>query len=143
MQISHLHVSFRGLHGEQIRAVQGLSFTMFPGEIFCLLGHNGAGKSTTIGVLSGLTAPTAGDATVFGHSIAREMHRVRRSLGVCPQHDILWPELTCLEHMRLFARMRGGKSVSEGDVFCDLGSGSGKLVLAMALLRIGSNFDVV
>lgn len=76
------------------RAVKGIDMAMkkgprtsslrslFPdlslGEIFCLLGHNGAGKTTTIGMLTGLFPPTAGDATIFGHSIIDEMSQIRK-----------------------------------------------------------------
>ena len=61
-----------------VRAVDGLSLTLYEGQITCLLGHNGAGKSTTISLLTGMMAPTAGDAIVYGHSLVQELQLVRR-----------------------------------------------------------------
>lgn len=52
-------------------------------------------------------APDAGDATIFGHSVLRDMDKVREIIGVCPQHDLLWNDLTVLEHVRLFAGLKG------------------------------------
>jgi ATP-binding cassette subfamily A (ABC1) protein 2 len=53
--------------------------------VFCLLGHNGAGKSTTVSMLTGLYPPTSGDATLYGHSIVTSLEEVQRKIGVCPQ----------------------------------------------------------
>lgn len=85
------------------RAVKDVRVALDDGQLFCLLGHNGAGKSTTIGMLTGLLTPTGGDATIFGHSIITNMDQIRENMGVCPQHDILWPELTAYEHLELYA----------------------------------------
>lgn len=76
-------------------------------SLFCLLGHNGAGKSTIFNMLTGLTAVTSGDATVYGHSVRGEMAALRPLLGVCPQHDVLFDRLTGAEHVRLFAALKG------------------------------------
>lgn len=94
-------------------AVAGLDLTMYEGQILALLGHNGAGKSTTIHMLTGMVTPTAGDASVAGHSLRTGMGEIRRIIGVCPQHDVLWLELTVLEHLTVYARLRG---VPEADV---------------------------
>ena len=88
-------------------AVESVSLDMYEDQIFALLGHNGAGKSTTISMLTGLTAPTAGEAWAYGHSITDDLPALRRSMGVCPQHDVLWPDLTVGEHLEYFARMKG------------------------------------
>ncbi|CAK7342614.1 unnamed protein product [Dovyalis caffra] len=74
-----------------------------------LLGHNGAGKSTTISMLVGLLPPTSGDALVFGKNITTDMDEIRNGLGVCPQNDILFPELTVREHLEIFAALKGVK----------------------------------
>ena len=72
-----------------------------------MLGHNGAGKTTTISMLTGLLEPTAGCAEVFGMDIFSEMGEVRKMLGVCPQHDVLFDYLTPEDHLRLFAAFKG------------------------------------
>eukprot|EP00386_Alphamonas_edax_P016021 GDKI01048985.1.p1 GENE.GDKI01048985.1~~GDKI01048985.1.p1 ORF type:complete len:1423 (-),score=406.43 GDKI01048985.1:254-4522(-) len=92
--------------GNVVRAVDGLSLTMYPGEIFALLGHNGAGKTTAISVLTGLIPSSGGSISVYEHDLENEMDALRGSLGVCPQHNVLWDDLTVYEHVRLFASFR-------------------------------------
>ena len=58
-------------------------------------------------MLTGMVTPSAGDATIAGHSILTDMTEIRRLIGVCPQHDVLWSELTVIEHLRTFALLRG------------------------------------
>lgn len=91
-------------------AVDSIDLDMMEGQIFCLLGNNGAGKSTTLSMLSGMTPPTAGHATVFGRGL-ESLSAIRGDLGVCPQHDVLWPELTVNEHLHLFAALKGVPAV--------------------------------
>ncbi|XP_048497581.1 ABC transporter A family member 1 isoform X3 [Beta vulgaris subsp. vulgaris] len=88
-------------------AVNSLQLTLYENQIFALLGHNGAGKSTTISMLVGLTPPTSGDALVFGRNILTDMNGVRKDLGVCPQSDILFPELSVKEHLEMFGVLKG------------------------------------
>lgn len=74
----------------------------------CLLGHNGSGKSTTINVLTGLMPATSGDATIYGLSVANDMPSIRGMMGVCPQHDVLFDQLTGeLQRCRLPGAARG------------------------------------
>jgi len=80
---------------------------MYNGQIFALLGHNGAGKTTTLSMLTGLLEPTAGHADVLGLDIFNQMSEVRKILGVCPQHDVLFEFLTPEDHLRLFAAFKG------------------------------------
>lgn len=77
------------------------------GEVLCILGHNGAGKTTMIKCLTGLIEPSFGDAFIFNKSIVSEIDDVRKISGVCPQHDIIWPELTAIEHLRFFCNLKG------------------------------------
>lgn len=81
-------------------AVDNLNLTLYEGHITSLLGHNGAGKSTLIGMLCGVVEPTSGDARVFGRSLRADIQRIRESLGMCPQHDIVYEELTTYENLR-------------------------------------------
>ena len=73
----------------------------------CMLGHNGAGKTTTINMLVGNMAISGGEAFVRGMPVSTEMDSINAQMGVCPQHDVLWNELTGYEHLHLFATMRG------------------------------------
>ncbi len=79
---------------EDILAVRGISFEIQEGEIFSLLGPNGAGKTTMISMLSCLLAPTAGDATIAGHSITRDPMKVKNVIGIVPQEIALYPTLS-------------------------------------------------
>ncbi|CAH0482415.1 unnamed protein product [Peronospora belbahrii] len=92
--------------GEKV-AVQGLDLTMYKNQITCLLGHNGAGKTTLISMLTGMIAPSGGDATFRGLSITKDMDKIRESLGLCFQHDVLFEELTVEEHLLFFGRIKG------------------------------------
>ena len=59
----------------------------------------GAGKTTTISMLTGMLPPTAGDANIYGKSVVLDMPSVRKDIGFCPQHDVLYPTLTVHEHL--------------------------------------------
>ncbi|CAN1829239.1 ABC transporter A family member 1 [Linum perenne] len=106
IQIRNLHKVYSTRKGSCC-AVNSLQLSLYENQILALLGHNGAGKSTTISMLVGLLPPTSGDALVFGKNITTDMDEIRRGLGVCPQHDILFPELTVREHLELFATLKG------------------------------------
>jgi ATP-binding cassette, subfamily A (ABC1), member 3 len=88
-------------------AVNGLTLSMYCGQITALLGHNGAGKTTTINILTGTTAPTSGHAIVAGKNVLTEISEIRQDIGVCLQHDCLFPNLTVREHVQFFARLKG------------------------------------
>eukprot|EP01134_Creolimax_fragrantissima_P001244 CFRG1244T1 len=87
-------------------AVDNLSFKAYEGQITSFLGHNGAGKTSTMSMLSGLFPPTSGDAYVNGYSIRRQMPKVRKSLGLCPQFDILYDNLTVEEHLKFYCKLK-------------------------------------
>ena len=72
-----------------------------------LLGHNGAGKTTTMSILVGLIPPSSGSALIDGYDIGTELSRARQSLGLCPQFDILFDQLTVEEHIYFFSRLKG------------------------------------
>lgn len=76
-------------------------------EITVLLGHNGAGKSTTMSILTGMTSPTSGSIKYEGRNIFKNMDSFRRKLGLCPQHNLLFPDLTVKEHLIFFGRLKG------------------------------------
>ncbi|CAL9192995.1 unnamed protein product [Musa hybrid cultivar] len=106
IQVRNLHKVYMTREGKHC-AVNSLEVTLYENQILALLGHNGAGKSTTISMLAGLLPPTSGDALVFGKNITTNMDVIRKMLGVCPQNDILFPELTVKEHMEIFAILKG------------------------------------
>ncbi|OBF50169.1 IclR family transcriptional regulator [Mycobacterium sp. 852002-50816_SCH5313054-b] len=91
----------------KIHALQDVSFFVPTGSVCALLGHNGAGKSTAIKILSTLLRPTSGRAVVAGHDVVREAAQVRASIGSIGQLAALDFELTGRENLVLFGRLRG------------------------------------
>jgi ABC-type multidrug transport system ATPase subunit len=90
-------------------AVEGSWLHIREGELFCLLGPNGAGKTTTINCLTGTLPFSGGEALVYGESVGSEggMERARGLMGVCPQFDVLWAELTGAEHLTIYGLIKG------------------------------------
>ena len=91
-------------------AVDNLSLTVEQGELFALLGVNGAGKSTTIKMLSCLIKPTGGDATLLGNSIVSHPRLVKEKINISPQETAVAANLSVLENLELIAGMYGQDS---------------------------------
>ncbi|KAM1080974.1 hypothetical protein EV1_015435 [Malus domestica] len=90
-------------------AVRGLSLALSRGECFGMLGPNGAGKTSFISMMIGLTKSTSGTAYVQGLDIRTQMDEIYTSMGVCPQHDLLWETLTGREHVLFYGRLKNLK----------------------------------
>ena len=90
-----------------ITAVDRLDLEIKQGELFSLLGVNGAGKTTAIKMLSCLTKPTDGNAYIDGHSITAEPDKVKRLIGVSPQETAVAPNLSVLENLELICGIHG------------------------------------
>uniref|UniRef100_A0A674D8X2 P-type phospholipid transporter n=1 Tax=Salmo trutta TaxID=8032 RepID=A0A674D8X2_SALTR len=88
-------------------AVDGLTVDFFENHITSFLGHNGAGKTTTMSILTGLFAPTSGTALINGYDIRTDMDTIRKHLGMCPQHNVLFNDLTVEEHIYFYSRLKG------------------------------------
>ncbi|XP_048101265.1 phospholipid-transporting ATPase ABCA3 [Alosa alosa] len=106
VKIKHLAKIFK-VGNKTKEAVRDLTLNMFEGQITVLLGHNGAGKTTTLSMLTGLFTPTSGRAYINGYDISQDMSLIRRSLGLCPQHDVLFDNLTVREHLLFYAQLKG------------------------------------
>ena len=90
-----------------LTAVDKLHLEIQQGELFSLLGVNGAGKTTVIKMLSCLTKPTAGDAMVGGYSVTKEPDLVKRLIGVSPQETAVAPNLSVKENLELICGIHG------------------------------------
>ena len=88
-------------------AVNGLSFTVYPADIYGFLGQNGAGKSTTLRMLLTLIAPTAGEIRMFGMDLRTHRRDILRRVGAVIERPDLYKYLTAWENLSLFARMSG------------------------------------
>src|ERR1700733_11382543 len=88
-------------------AVSDISFTVGRGEIVGLLGSNGAGKSTTMRILSCFLPATSGSARVAGFDVFTQADEVRRRIGYMPENNPLYPEMRVREYLKFRARLKG------------------------------------
>jgi len=99
---------YEGRFGQREKlALKGVSFFIDENECFGLLGGNGAGKTTLISIITGVFSATRGTAIVAGYDILNQMDLVQSQIGVCPQFDIFYPDLTTKEHLLFYARLKG------------------------------------
>lgn len=103
--------SLRNLFGmgqgrPELIAVDGLTLDIPSGQIFALLGANGAGKSTTLNILTGLLSPNFGSVTINGYNIKDDMEIIRQQMGICMQEDTVYEKMTGYEHMKLYAAIK-------------------------------------
>jgi ABC-2 type transport system ATP-binding protein len=128
----------RKVYPGDVRALAGLDFTVEPGTVFGLLGPNGAGKSTAVKILTTLSRPDAGTATVAGHDVLGAPDAVRRAIGVVAQKSGVDREATGRENLRLQGQVYGlrGRSL-EGRIDALLE----RFGLAEAADRIGRTYS--
>lgn len=106
IEITHLTKDFRiGIRGVKLRAVDDVSFSVRPGEIFGLLGPNGSGKSTTLKIMLGLFRPTSGECRIFGRSSTETA--ARRNVGFLPEAPYFYSYLSGRELVRFYAKIAG------------------------------------
>ncbi len=90
-----------------IRAVDGVSFDVYPGEIFGLVGPDGAGKTTTLRMLAGVMPPDQGSATVAGSDVVHDPEAAKHDLSYMPQRFGLYEDLTVDENIRFYGDLFG------------------------------------
>lgn len=88
-------------------ATNAITFEVYKGEIFGFLGANGAGKTTAMRMLCGLSKPTSGDATIAGFNVYRETEEIKKNIGYMSQKFSLYEDLTVLENIRFFGGIYG------------------------------------
>lgn len=89
------------------QALRGIQLAVNPGEVFCLLGANGAGKSTTINIFLNFTKPSGGTALVNGIDVQQQPVKTKQYLAYIPEVVMLYPQLTGVENLRFFSRLCG------------------------------------
>ncbi|EGX95335.1 ABC transporter, putative [Cordyceps militaris CM01] len=125
-------------------AIKSVTFQAYPDQILCLAGPNGCGKTTTLQAMAGFERPNAGRITLSAR---------REEVGICPQQNTLWGDLTVREHVRLWSQIKGGRE-TEADIddliaACDLAkkrdsrsqtlSGGQKRKLQLACMFVGGS----
>ena len=144
IQVKNLTKSFSGR-----KVINELSFEVNKGEVFALLGHNGAGKSTTIGLILGLKCPDEGNATILGMDAAKHRKKVFEKVGVQLQHteyqNMMTVEEACIEYASLYKKPSDYKELLYSFGLSDLKksyinklSGGEKQKLSVVLALIGN-----
>ena len=92
-----------------VKAVENLSFSVSKSELFCIVGPDGAGKSTIIRLLGGIDKPTAGRAKILGFDLAKEIDDIKKRIGYLSQRFTLYGDLSVDENLEFFAEIHGIK----------------------------------
>ncbi len=138
---------------DDVQAVKSFNGELFSNEIFCLLGHNGAGKSTTINMISGIYDPDEGDILLDGRSLVTDKKYLYQNIGLCQQEDIYFEYLTVEEHLRYMCEIKGSQIdlqeindlinkidlAQKKNALCKTLSGGQKRKLCIALALIGNS----
>ena len=144
IQVKNLTKSFSGR-----KVINDLSFEVYKGEVFALLGHNGAGKSTTIDLILGLKCPDEGNATILGMDATKHRKKVFEKVGVQLQHtqyqNMMTVEEACMEYASLYKKPSDYKELLHSFGLSDLKksyinklSGGEKQKLSVVLALIGN-----
>ncbi len=102
VRVDHVTKQYSSSSAASSPALSDVSLSFPAGSVTVLLGQNGAGKTTLINILTGMIDPSAGKVRIFGNPVST----ARESIGYCPQHDVLWPELTVVQHLSIFGRIK-------------------------------------
>lgn len=106
IEVVDLKKHFKSRHAsENVKAVDGISFSVKEGEFFGLLGPNGAGKTTTISMLTGHTSPTAGTALIEGYDVRKNLESIKQIISLCPQEPAVFKFLSGLENIEFFGNL--------------------------------------
>jgi ABC-type lipopolysaccharide export system ATPase subunit len=138
---------------DELKVVNNFNGELFSNEIFCLLGHNGAGKSTTINMISGVFPPDEGDIFLNGRSLITDKEYLYENIGLCQQEDIFFDYLTVEEHLEYMCRIKGSEVnhqeinelitrielLPKKNALCSTLSGGQKRKLCIALALIGNS----
>uniref|UniRef100_A0A8C3VUA5 ABC transporter domain-containing protein n=1 Tax=Catagonus wagneri TaxID=51154 RepID=A0A8C3VUA5_9CETA len=108
VQIKHLYkVLFKRSLFPTRTEINDMSLNLYEGQITVLLGQNGAGKTTILSILTGRYLPTRGKVYIGGNDISKNINEIRENMGFCPQHDLLFNDLTLSEHLFFYSVVKG------------------------------------
>jgi ABC-type multidrug transport system ATPase subunit len=99
--------------GSSFQALSKVSLAVRPNQILGLLGPNGAGKTTLLSILTGIHGSDSGQAFIAGSNVDTQINEVYKKIGVCPQFDLLWDELTIEDHLLFYLRLKGINTADE------------------------------
>jgi ABC-2 type transport system ATP-binding protein len=111
-----------------VQALRGISFRVQPGEFVGLIGHNGAGKTTAMRILTGQLPPSEGTASVAGFDVQAHPREARGAMGYTPEHPELFDYLTAREFLEFVAEVRGGGELQAALELAALGDDADRLI---------------
>ena len=111
-----------------VRALRGISFKVQPGEFVGLIGHNGAGKTTALRILTGQLPPTSGSVFVTGIDVQRKAREARAAMGYTPEQPVLYDYLTAREFLEFVRDLRGGGDLDAALDLAGLGDDADRII---------------
>lgn len=106
IRVENLCKTFSKLGETKKTAVDHLWLNIYENQLTVLLGHNGAGKTTTMNMITGMFASSSGQIYVNGFNVFTQTKQARRSIGLCPQENIIFNELNVYQHLHLFGMLK-------------------------------------
>nr|XP_002748709.2 ATP-binding cassette sub-family A member 6 isoform X1 [Callithrix jacchus]XP_008995894.2 ATP-binding cassette sub-family A member 6 isoform X1 [Callithrix jacchus] len=108
IRIRNVKKEYKGKSGK-VEALKGLHFDVYEGQITAILGHDGAGKSSLLNILNGLSVPTEGSVMIYNKNLSemQDLEEIRKITGVCTQLNVQFDTLTVKENLSLFAKIKG------------------------------------
>ncbi|XP_053426833.1 ATP-binding cassette sub-family A member 6 [Nycticebus coucang] len=108
IRIRNVKKEYKGKSGK-VEALKGLLFDIYEDQITAILGHSGAGKTSLLNILNGLSVPTEGSITIYNKNLSetQDLKEIRKITGICPQFNIQFDVLTVKENLSLFAKIKG------------------------------------
>ncbi|XP_076173170.1 ATP-binding cassette sub-family A member 17 isoform X2 [Ptiloglossa arizonensis] len=109
IQIRNLKKTYKTgcLRKSSVQALKGISMDLYKGQITALLGHNGAGKTTLMSILTGVISATEGKVLIDGKNIKKHLEFIKNDLGLCPQENMIFPDLNVSEQLEFFGLLKG------------------------------------
>ncbi len=123
IELEDVHRSFGA-----VQALRGVSFRVQPGEFVGLIGHNGAGKTTALRILTGQLPPSSGGVRVAGLDVLAQPREARAAMGYTPEHPELYEYLTARELLEFVAQVRGGGDLQAALDLAALGEDADRLI---------------
>ncbi len=111
LRLLGLSKTYRVSGNKSIKALKNTYLEVNEGELLAILGHNGAGKTTLLNLLTGQLNPSSGNAKICGYDLNTQLNEILQIMGVVPQFDILWNDMTAYDHMRMFCMIKGVKNI--------------------------------
>jgi ABC-type multidrug transport system ATPase subunit len=120
VRVDNLTKTYGRFHTEQQLAVDHVSFKLAKSTIHGLIGHNGAGKTSTMEMMCGLLSCDCGTIEIHDRDLYENLEEIQKCIGYCPQHDMLFSHLTVTEQLEFYARVRSKENAIDDKQIRDL-----------------------